>query len=233
MVHDEKQRRYFKNNLFLAPLQGLKNVLRKGTVGELVHYESVQPPEKYIKKTFQLFLQKNAFSENPKKDKESKLEYNKRIQKEFIHPVESTFKKILSEVKGELEDPEELLGFLLEYTKSSEEMFASLTEFKNNSSWAKAVSKYRAALKNAEDNNTKIQLKAEAATRSLPNLFLNQRDSQGVFYYEPSLDLSKAEDDLSYVIQLEDMITVKNKRRSSKIWRISQNFKIKKSRIAN
>ena len=52
MVHDEsgKTKRYFTNNLFLSPLQKLKDALRKGTLGSIIHVEDSSDPKEVLLK---------------------------------------------------------------------------------------------------------------------------------------------------------------------------------------
>ena len=60
MVHyeDEKTIRYFKNNLFLSPLQKLKDALRKGTLGSILHIEDTPNAKEFLLKTYKKFISK-------------------------------------------------------------------------------------------------------------------------------------------------------------------------------
>ena len=60
MVHDEQKGRCFKNNLFLAPLQGLRDVLRERTLGkQLVAQRNAPSPKKFFIDSYKKFLKKN------------------------------------------------------------------------------------------------------------------------------------------------------------------------------
>ena len=97
--------------------------------------------------------------------------------------------------------PSQLLDYLIEYTEKNDEIKKSLNDFKESEIWSKSD------LENQTESK-KIVLKLKAKDK-LAKLCLNQLDSQGVFYYQPSKGLSETKYDLSYIIQLEDMITLK------------------------
>jgi hypothetical protein len=55
--------------------------------------------------------------------------------------------------------------------------------------------------------NTEI---SREGLESINELFLNQQDSKGIFYFEPSIDLfNKEVNDFSYFIEIEDILTLK------------------------
>ena len=94
MVHDEEKSRYFSNNLFLAPLQGLISVLRKGTLGKNILYsKEIKSAEKTFIEAYEKYFLKNAKLDNPKREDESDGSYDKRIRSEVVDRTIKEIKK--------------------------------------------------------------------------------------------------------------------------------------------
>lgn len=190
MVHDKENKRFFKSNLFLSPLQGLRNALIKGTLGKIIYLGDIPDSKEILIKAYRSFLKKK----NLKKEDVT----------EIIKKIETIFHE--KEKSGSVS---QLLNYLIEYTLDHSKIKENLKEFKESDIWSKAVNSFDKKKKeNVENNN--IILKKDAKDK-LARLCLNQLDSQGIFYYEPTKGLSDSKHDLSYIIQLEDMITLKIK----------------------
>lgn len=206
MVHDDKGRR-FKSNLFLVPLLGLKSALKKGVLGEVVHFETVRLPEKVFLEEYAKFQRDLARQQNPKLDNEDSKSHSIKVNS-IVDPGLRRLEEDLAPVKGKFSDPNQVLEVMLTYAKDSQTVTESLESFKTSPGWLKALAQYKEQRINAEKVNDLLILKADSESK-LSSLFLNQRDSQGLFYYEPHPKLSAPEFDLSYVIVIQDMLTIK------------------------
>ncbi len=190
MIHDGENKRYFTANLFLSPLQGLKNVLKQKTVKEIL-FQQKRAMES-VRETFHQYIQKN-----------------KNTIPSFKDTVTSLLYSVESEIES-LETPEEILDYLISYinkNKKNKQQVIDLESFRNSSIWKKNLKRHNPV----KIDKSIIILKGDKP-KPLVNLFRNQLDSQGIFFYEPHKDLSSVDHDLAYVIQIEDMITLKIKK---------------------
>lgn len=208
MVHDPDKGRHLRSNLFLSPLQGLRSALRKGALGDLVHFESVKMPENVFTETYKTYLTDKAKRENPKPEAEAAKDYYPRLNRQFVEPAVSRIENDLAPVKGQFKDPNDVISTLKEYLKSDTNLTQSLNELEATEIWQKAIEKYQKEKEEAEKRNNSLTLKADAKDK-LAALALNQLDSQGVFFYEPHARISKSDIDLSYVVLMQDMLTLK------------------------
>lgn len=213
MVHDPTKGRIFKSNLFLCPLQGLRSALKKGALGDIVHYESLKKPENALTEAYRKYFTEKVKRENPQPEGESPKDYNIRLNRDLIHPALERIESELATVSGQFHDPQDVLNALKEYYESDNNLVQSLAEFETTETWGRTVQDYQKSLEIAEKKNKSIILKSDAKNK-LPTLYLNQLDSQGIFFYEPHKNISQPEHDLSYVILLQDLLTVKVKKES-------------------
>ena len=124
--------------------------------------------------------------------------------------IKDTISSIKGIIKGDnqIQSLELLLESLIEYAKDDPIIKEGLTNFRESETWSRTVKLFNEKMEQEKDD--KITLKSGAKER-LSDLFLNQMDSRGIFYYEPNTCLSNQDHDLSYIIQLDDMITLKIK----------------------
>ncbi len=212
MVHDPENGRYFKSNVFLAPLQGLMSALRKGVIGDLVYFEDVRQPENVFIESYKTYLKSKIEAENPKGATEQPKDYGLRIHA-LIEPTLKRIEEELEPVKGQFHDPTDVLNVMKEYLAADANLVNSIEELGGQDLWKKGVAKFETTKAEAEKRNNSLILKANAQDR-LASLGLNQLDSQGVFFYEPHAEISNKETDLAFVVLLQDMITVKVKKES-------------------
>ena len=67
MVHNDK--RYFSNNLFLVPLQGLKSTLKKGTLGKVLYSSQTKSSSQILIDSYKKYFLKKIKHELPKRRK--------------------------------------------------------------------------------------------------------------------------------------------------------------------
>ncbi len=210
MVQDKEKNRHFKNNLFLAPLQGLMDVLKEGVLGNSPFVQGNVPSlEQSFIESYKIFLKKNK---EPEKSIKSILKKIEGILKEGAEQTQSL---------------DSLLDSLREYSKDSQILTENLIRFRKSEIWLKTVKSFNQEVKKKK-KESKINLNSSAIKNKLPKLFLNQMDSSGIFYYEPSTPLSSQGHDLSYIIQLDDMITLKIKEEVQKDGTLSNLLKEKR-----
>ncbi len=190
MVHDTANKRYFKSNLFLAPLQGVKSALRKGTLGGPRLNSNIKDLKKIIVENFEKFIHED-------KDKKS-LEF-----------LVGRIKDILEVEDKEAQHPSDLLAFLIEYLDRTRLTKDLLIKFEKGKVWKQALENYDKELREPQ----KIRINNDLKDK-LSKLCLNQLDSQGFFFYEPHENFYFPTEgkEICYIIQLEDMITLKIKK---------------------
>ena len=212
MVHDGKGRQ-FRANLFICPLIGLKAALRKGVIGEhLISLNKVPKASEVILNAYSTYIRKKAETENPKKPGEKNAIWKTSIAS-IATPTIEGLGKVLATADDEGEEPEDLLQALLELMQASDDkvLASSLIDFQTSSDWKTVTEEFEQTKKQAIEQSSKIVLKNKAAKAVLADLCLNQFDSKGIFFYEPSTSISSKTTDLSFVIQLQEMLTVKIK----------------------
>ncbi len=196
MVHEKG--RYFSTNLFLCPLQGLLSAIERGTIeGVLKGKNLPKSPINFLETKFINFAKKE-------------------LSKEAVNAMSALFNKVKKSdgIKGS--DPSEVLEAIIEALNinnpdSNAAAIDALQKFKSSTKWELDLQEYK---KDSEEESSKIII--ESNPKKLISLSLNQFDSKGIFFYEPSKELSSFEHDMSYIIQLEDMITLKIKEESQK-----------------
>lgn len=210
MVHDPDKKRQMKGSLFLAPLQGLRAALRKGIpAGDVIHNTSLASAENVVVEPYKKFLEGQAWNEYPRPDHEPQKDYYKRINAEIVAPSITGLERTIEPIKGQAEDPSDLLDALIE-SSDGQSIGTSLKAFKASSEWNKALEKYNKNKEDTEARNKVIILKSNASEDILAKLFLNQLDSQGVFYFDPHSKISDPENtDLAFVIKMDDLLTLK------------------------
>ena len=208
MVHSPNTERFFKGNLFLAPLQGLKRALKKEVLGSILYSEENQSPFKIFIEKYKDHLIKKAKIEAPRQGSTPSPEYNKKIES-LVKPLIGKIKEFISEGSSNYSHPEEILSYLKDSVSENHNYHSTLIEFEKSKQWKDALANFDKFQLKIKTQNSKIILRAQDAKNKIANLTLNQLDSQGIFYYEPHTKLSLKEHDLSYLIQLEDIITLK------------------------
>ena len=207
MVHDPQNGRTFKNNLFIAPLQGLKSALRKGTLNLLHSSEGPSILNIFIDSYRHYFTGKSK-RENPKKKSESHEEYSKRIGVDIVRPTIEKIKELVSVDNVGCDHPQDIVASLKQNVQNVP-IHSDIVEFESSPEWKKELKKFNENQKEIKRRDSSIILKKDAEESKIADLALNQLDSQGIFFYEPSPMISNPEHDLSYLIQLEDMVTLK------------------------
>ena len=210
MIHDFNNRRSFKNNLFLIPLQGLMSTWRKETIRDILHHQGPKEVSSILTKAYKQYLSEKTKNELSQKNGEDTKSYGQRIQT-YIKPAMDAIKESISEGIAGHNHPPILLEALKKNFFKNEVISSDLTNFEKSNAWQEALRTFNEQQKEYQNKNSKIVLKSGAAQR-IAQLTLNQLDSQGIFYYEPHKDLSDLNYDISYLIQFEDMITLKVKK---------------------
>ena len=226
MVHLPAHNRYFRNNLFLVPLQSLRTALKKGTLGELLHSDKIIAPEKLVLDNYKKYFTQKAKNDNSKEEHEDAKQYNIRLQEQIVNPVIEKIKALTEDLV--VDHPEDLLEVLKTATKGNENIHSTFEEFQSSDYWKKPLANYNEKHQEILEKDSKIILKADVAKGKLAELTLNQLDSQGIFFYEPDSKISDPEHDLSYIIQLEDMITLKINREAQESGRLVDLLKEKR-----
>lgn len=214
MVHDGSQR-FKSSSLFLAPLQSFLGELRK----DRVFSDYVLPPISVVPvKTFlsdfnnQYFkaLSEKKFPMPKDAPHQVKGEIGKK-QGAFKSNFSSWFRKeIIDKFDGnEVPDEVEQVLELFENTLDPN-IYTTIKEFIRNllkdPAWIKYKKDYNKSVKQVDE----IRLNPEKINDMVKNVFVNQMEIRGRFYYEPNQSLySEAVDDFSYIIELEDLITLK------------------------
>ena len=209
MVHDPANDRHFKSNLFLAPLQMLRTALKKGTLGDLLYSEDIITPEKVLTDTFQKYFSKKAKNKNPNNSGMPPEQYYENLNKAVINPAVNKIKELIEGHESVIMNPAGLLEGLVISTKLNGEIQEELKSFMKSSEWEQEFNKYNMKQKETQEINSKIILKAEKASIKIAELAHNQMDSKGIFFYEPMDRISDPKYDLAYIIQLQDLITLK------------------------
>ncbi len=209
MVHEPENKRYFKHNLFLVPLQMLRSALRKGTLGDLLYSEDLIAPENLLTDAYKKYFSKKARYKNPYDSAIPQKQYYVDLNKTVIDPAVAKIKELIEGQVNEIDSLSELLNGLIKLTESNEEIQEDLKSLKKSDEWEEELNKYNKRKINAQEKNSKIILKTKEASIKIADLALNQLDSQGMFFYEPMINISNPTHDLAYIIQLEDLITIK------------------------
>ncbi len=208
MVHDPKSERIFDTNLFLIPLQGLQSALRKGTLGKVLsRSEEPKTVDNIFKDAYEKYLSKKIKEYEPRKKNEDSSTYNKRVRSEIINPILGSLNEMITDDFEQMEHPKDVLDGLIDDTGNSE-LKLDLKEFQDSNIWKRTIIKYEQQKSKYIERDSKIFIN-KSVHRKLSDLAINQLDSKGIFFYEPMANISSDEHDLSYIIQLEDMITVK------------------------
>ncbi len=214
MVHDGSQK-FKSSSLFLAPLQSFKGELRK----DKVFSDFVLPPLNVV--PFKTFL--NDFGDKYFKSMGEKffpfpLDATP-LQKKEVGGKRSTFKndhyqwvrtEIFDKFEGN-EVPEILDQILGQFTTTLDKKKYSviiqfLTDLLKDASWDKYKKDFALSVK----QSTEVRLDSSKINEMARSVFINQMEIRGRFYYEPHQSLySEAVDDFSYIIELEDLITLK------------------------
>ena len=209
MVHMPEQKRHFTGNLFIVPLQGLRIALKKGALKDILYSEEEQSINKILIKSYQEYLANKVKKETLRQEGESDRDYGTRIEG-IVKPAICKMKKIITKDIQSSNNLQDILTSLKDFVREEPPIYLSIVEFEDSQSWKKSLRNFEDKQKEIQEKNSKIILKSGAEDR-LSKLTLNQLDSEGIFFYEPSLEIFDKENDLSYLIQIEDMITLKTK----------------------
>lgn len=193
---------------FLVPLQMLRTALRKGTLGDLLYSEDLIAPENLLTDAYKKYFSKKARYKNPYDSAISQKQYYVDLNKTVIDPAVDKIKELIEGQVNEIDSPSELLNGLIKLTESDEEIQEDLKSFKESDEWQEELNKYNKKQKEVQEKNTKVIFKTQPKNK-IAALALNQLDSQGIFFYEPMINIFNPDHDLAYIIQLEDLITLK------------------------
>lgn len=212
LVHDLEQQRTIKSNLFIAPLVGLKVALKKEMCGRLLHLDKLPKVTELFQASFKSFFHEKTRKETVRAAGEVEGTYWKRV-KSTVDTAVGKIAEIIKDGEGQFQDLQDVLSSLKEmFSVEAPAMAPMLDEFEKHGAWKGALEKYEGAIKEIESKNKAIILADDEQKRdTLAKLCNNQLDRQGIFFYEPSKSISTEEGDLAYVIQLQDMLTVKIK----------------------
>ena len=205
MIHDDQKGRYFSSNLFVAPLQSLRSAISKGTLGNITQVPQRPSGEKTFLDNFKKFFTKEVKHQYSKAENENAKEYGQRVQGIARQAVQAVEKLIEG---SEDENPEDILNSLIHATKDNADLQANILKFDKDHEWQKSLTKYKKKIDECNSAKDKIALNRNSIN-TLTDLTLNQMDSKGIFFYEPSPHISSPDNGLSFLIQLEDMTTIK------------------------
>lgn len=209
MVHDSSGRR-FKNNLFLAPLLGFKVALKTGVLGFFPHQEEGPNAYKAFIEAYKKYLQQQAFETCPKEKDEKQGDYIRRIQTAILTPILTALESKVEDLKEDGDDPNDILQTLKDKTAPGSAPHTSIVDFEQSTAWMRAKERFQTQADEAVKLNKKIVIpKDKSVIATLSSLCLNQMDSSGIFFYEPDPRISNVEYDLAYLIQLENLLTIK------------------------
>ncbi len=187
MVHDSSKERYFKNNLFLIPLQGLKSALRKGTIKGILHHQQIKNISSTLLEAYKKYLSNKAKKEQSQHNKEDTKTYNKIINKGIKQAVD-TIKDFIPNDISDYNHPQALLTVLKENPSLNDIMSSDLVSFEASKEWENAITSFDDKKEEYQERDSKIIFKKDAE-KIMAQLALNQLDSQGIFYYEPHTHL--------------------------------------------
>lgn len=211
MVHDGEGRT-FDTNLFLAPLQGFLSELRPGGVFKkyvktpvsIQAYPAVLT--KFLEDDLNIRLNQKFKIQASMGDKQKAeiIEEKEQFKKEVSETFDTSFFSMFSES----DDPAEIENAMLKFSQRGN-LHSFITPFfeglATNKSWVKYKNDRAAALKAL----SQVEISKEGVNQ-IPELFLNQMDTRGIFYFEPDKNLFSPElEDFSFFIEMEDMITFK------------------------
>lgn len=176
-------------------------------MGQLINRGALAS-DKVLTDTFHKYFFNKAKDEIPNDSGMPLEKYNKKLNKEIINPAVTKIKELIEGAKSEIVSPSELLKGLIKFTESEEEIQKDLKSFRESNIWKEELNKYNKKQNEVQENNSKVILKSQAKTK-IGALALNQMDSKGIFFYEPMDRISDPKYDLAYIIQLQDLITLK------------------------
>lgn len=214
MVHDGTQR-FKSSSLFLAPLQSFLGELRK----DRIFAEYVLPPKTIEPiKDFLISLSKNYFYGEANRfftcDPKASLEEKKSIKEQRTNFQDIHHAWILEEVLNFLDgneapDTTEEVFTLFSETeavKGLPHIEGFLKNLPNETKWIDYKKNYEQTVKEMGE----IHLNPKTINEMSKTIFVNQMEIRGRFYYEPHASLFSSEvNDFSYILELEDMITLK------------------------
>ncbi|MXZ51245.1 MAG: hypothetical protein F4Z09_10645, partial [Rhodobacteraceae bacterium] len=182
---------------FLVPLQMLRTALRKGTLGDLLYSEDLIAPENLLTDAYKKYFSKKARYKNPYDSAISQKQYYVDLNKTVIDPAVDKIKELIEGQVNEIDSPSELLNGLIKLTESDEEIQEDLKSFKESDEWQEELNKYNKKQKEVQEKNTKVIFKTQPKNK-IAALALNQLDSQGIFFYEPMINIFNPDHDLAY-----------------------------------
>ena len=213
MVHNSEDKRVFDTNLFLCPLQSLLHELKpSGAFKKYVNNpKAITPCGEKLKTLLMSFLNTKLNREfkisptTPAKEKEAIIKTKTELQNNILTSLDE---KIFSSF-SEIEDPETIESSLHNFASEPGNFHEFINDFFLNLSANKEWNSYKEERESALKSIQNIEI-SKSGISTINELFLNQLDSRGIFFYEPTIDLlSKEVDDFSFFIELEDMLTLK------------------------
>lgn len=203
MAHNSKQK--FTTNLFLCPLHGLRDQIKNGQLKTIRYVETAKSPIARFKSILERDITSKVKAEVVKEEEETTADYGKRLQGEVsksILPITGFIDQI-----GEEDNPTNFEVALKASTASDENVNAYVDALFKIQAWQSYCKEYKRI-----QNSSSFIIFKEGSTDKISKLCRNQLESSGMFFYEPHLKIYKKGYDLSYVIEFEDMLTLKVKK---------------------
>jgi hypothetical protein len=202
MAHNEKQK--FTTNLFLCPLQGLREQIQRGQLKRIRYIETAKSPAQKFKDILRSNLKEIVKKALQKEKDETGKEFGQRLEKEINNKFTPTA-HIVDQIKKE-DNPNNFENAIIASASSDPGLRDYFTGLFSGNSWSNYLKNYS----RIQSISSNIIFK-EGASDTISKLCNNQLESDGIFFYEPHLKLLKKDYDIAYVIELEDILTLKIK----------------------
>lgn len=202
-----KDSRSFTSNLILVPLQGLKANIKNG--GFLSKFRTQPPkapsPVKSINKFVFSFILTKVKEESPKPEELPQTEYLREVNSKVSEQIETSgIKEKFEEASKDTNNPEEFMTTLVNWGNDNQPWGEIIDSYKSSKEWET----YKEAVAKAKKEDEQIIIKEGNGFSQLCN---NQLDTQGVFFLEPHPRLLEYNYDACFILELEDMLTIKIK----------------------
>ena len=202
MAHKDNQK--FTTNLFLCPLQGLREQIRRGPLKRIRYIETNKSPAQKFKGILETDIKKETSKSLKKIGAETDQEFGKRKQTEVQNSLSPVYSYV-EQIKKE-DDPTDFEIAIIGSASSNEEVQEYFKGLFKSNPWCNYLKDY----KRIQRSSSLLILK-ENAFSAISKLCNNQLESDGLFFYEPHPKLLKKSYDLAYVIEFEDLLTLKIK----------------------
>lgn len=214
MVHDKDGNRFLDKNLFLCPLKNFQVAFKnKEILADCAKHGTMpitpfgKTRQLYTKFTKEYLNQELPFNKDASpEEKEQRNEAYKKAKESMT----GFFEKVLSDESIEYDF---VIPYLKEYNEEEDKGITdsmALGKFLEYLESLPEWGRYGEELEDFKKEDSKIKLK-KSKLGKISNFILNQNDSAGLFYYEPHIDLMNGDVDISYYIELDEVLTLKVK----------------------